>query len=141
MFAKKSLGQNFLNNKGIILKIAEAGKLNVGDIVVEIGPGQGALTESLLATEARVIAIEKDDRLISVLSEKFSSYINTKNFILIHGDVLEESILLKVMSEVGENSYKLIANIPYYITGQIIRTFLESNKTCLLYTSPSPRDH
>ncbi len=129
MFAKKSLGQNFLNNKGIIAKIAEAGKLNTGDTVVEIGPGQGALTEALLATGARVVAIEKDDRLISFLSEKFSSFIHTNNFILIHGDVLEEQILQKVIGIIGEDSYKLIANIPYYITGQIIRTFLESPKT------------
>lgn len=111
-FAKKSLGQNFLNNPGALTKIVEAGELKPGEIVLEIGPGKGALTEKLLETGAKVIAVEKDDRLVPFLEEKYGK---NPHFKLIHGDILELS-LEKILSE-GEKSFKIIANLPYYITG------------------------
>ena len=123
MLAKKSLGQNFLNNKTIIKKIVETGQVNSDDTVLEIGPGQGTLTAELLATGATVIAVEKDDRLIPFLSEMFAAEIKKGKFTLIHGDILEISLeTLKLK----DKKYKLIANIPYYITGFIIRMFLET---------------
>lgn len=88
-----------------------------GDLVLEIGPGMGVLTEALLATEANVVAIEKDDRLIPILEEKFKKEIASGRLKLVHGDVLEENFEIK--------NYKVVANIPYYITGQVIRKFLE----------------
>jgi len=119
--AKKSLGQNFLKSKIALLAMIKAGEINSNDVVLEIGPGQGALTEKILETGAKIIAVEKDDRLIEVLGEKFIKETKNNKFQLIHGDVLDldlHSLGLKA------NSYKLIANIPYYITGLIFRKFL-----------------
>lgn len=121
--AKKSLGQNFLNSKTVTRDIARAGGLSSTDTVLEIGPGKGFLTSELLASGANVIAVEKDDRMIPILSEKFAEQIKNKKFILIHGDILEELEMNKL--KLPQN-YKLVANIPYYLTGQIIRTFLEA---------------
>lgn len=124
MFAKKSLGQNFLNDQSALRAIIEAGEVKASDNVLEIGPGLGALTKKLLEAGAVVTAIEKDDRLIETLSETFKNEIEKGVFKLIHGDALEISI-----TELGfkSNNYKLIANIPYYITGQIIRRFTEND--------------
>ncbi len=119
--AKKSLGQNFLNSDGALSAIIEAGKVKKGDTVLEIGPGKGALTKNLLKTGAKVLAIEKDDRLIPVLQEMFAKEIKSGKFSLIHGDVLEFN---PTEHGLKEGKYKLIANIPYYITGELIRNFL-----------------
>ena len=119
--AKKSLGQNFLNSDGALSAIIEAGKVKKGDTVLEIGPGKGALTKNLLKTGAKVLAIEKDDRLIPVLEEMFEKEIKSGKFTLIHGDVLEFN---PTEHKLKEGKYKLIANIPYYITGELIRKFL-----------------
>lgn len=121
--AKKSLGQNFLNSKTVARDIVRAGELSSADTVLEIGPGKGFLTSELLSSGARVVAVEKDDRMIPLLAEKFSAEIKKRQFVLIHGDIIDE---------LGKNTlklphqYKLVANIPYYLTGQIIRIFLEA---------------
>ena len=122
--AKKSLGQNFLKSKTALLAMINAGEITSKDLVLEIGPGQGALTEKLLETGAKVIAIEKDDRLIELLNEKFKKETDKNQFNLIHGDILELDL-----SNIGlkNGNYKLIANIPYYITGLIFRKFLSGN--------------
>lgn len=117
MFAKKSLGQNFLNSPRIIERIADAANIVPGEIVLEIGPGKGVLTEALLARKAKVIALEKDDRLIPILSERFKKEIADGQLTLIHGDVTDDF-------DAPKESYKLVANIPYYITGEILRKFL-----------------
>jgi 16S rRNA (adenine1518-N6/adenine1519-N6)-dimethyltransferase len=119
---KKSLGQNFLKSTKALSDIVSAGKVSNKDTVLEIGPGKGALTEYLLATGAKVIAIEKDRELIPLLEERFAMEISEKRFVLIEADVLEfDPKKLKI------KNYKLIGNIPYYITGAIIRKFLESD--------------
>ncbi len=122
VFAKKSLGQNFLISPRIVDSIVMAGDLKPDDLVIEIGPGKGVLTEKLLATGARVKAIEKDYRLIPVLSEKFAAEIKMGKLELIHADILEISFSDLHIYE----SYKVIANIPYYITGALIRNFLST---------------
>ncbi|KKU81945.1 MAG: Ribosomal RNA small subunit methyltransferase A [Parcubacteria group bacterium GW2011_GWA1_47_8] len=121
--AKKTLGQNFLNSKSIARDIVRAGELAVKDTVLEIGPGKGFLTAELLASGAHVIAVEKDMRLIPFLAEKFAAEIRAGCFTLIEGDILE---IFETLDLPLPPSYKLIANIPYYITGQILRTFLEA---------------
>jgi len=125
ILAKKSLGQNFLKNGAIINEIVKVVQVAEMDTVLEIGPGQGVLTEALLATGATVIAVEKDDRLIDVLNEKFSDYISRGLFKLIHGDILDCSKSDFEQWGIREGKYKIVANIPYYITGQILRQFLE----------------
>ncbi|MFA5652002.1 MAG: 16S rRNA (adenine(1518)-N(6)/adenine(1519)-N(6))-dimethyltransferase RsmA [Candidatus Paceibacterota bacterium] len=124
IIAKKSLGQNFLKSKLALLAMIKAGEITNKDTVLEIGPGQGALTEKLLETGGKVIAVEKDDRLIEFLNEKFANEKKKGQFKLIHDDILEldlDTIGLK------NGNFKLIANIPYYITGLIFRKFLEGN--------------
>ncbi|MES2059502.1 MAG: 16S rRNA (adenine(1518)-N(6)/adenine(1519)-N(6))-dimethyltransferase RsmA [Patescibacteria group bacterium] len=123
--AKKSLGQNFLRSQGALRMIVSAGKVKAGDIVLEIGPGRGALTAKLLEAGAKVIAIEKDRLLIPILTEKFQTEIAENKLKIIEGDILEMSAkeIFPHVGHVGE--YKLIANIPYYITGAVVRKFLE----------------
>lgn len=123
MRAKKSLGQHFLKSKRAIAKIISAAQLTTGDVVLEIGPGKGALTKALLESGARVIAIEKDSDMIEVLEKMFASEIALRQLQIIHGDIL--TIDIEPLLQANEaTSYKLVANIPYYITGEIIRRFL-----------------
>jgi 16S rRNA (adenine1518-N6/adenine1519-N6)-dimethyltransferase len=117
--AKKSLGQNFLRSESAIKEIVSSAKIKEGDLVLEIGPGKGALTEKLLLAGARVLAIEKDSRLIEELKEKFSAFAD--KFYLIEGDILDFEPRVTI-----KEPYKLVANIPYYLTGLIIRKFLEN---------------
>ncbi|HEY4512381.1 MAG TPA: 16S rRNA (adenine(1518)-N(6)/adenine(1519)-N(6))-dimethyltransferase RsmA [Candidatus Paceibacterota bacterium] len=126
-YAKKSLGQNFLRSKSALRAMVEAGKIREGEMVLEIGPGRGALTEKLLEAGASVVAVEKDEALIPILREKFAKEISEKRFFLIHADILDLSAsdILKANKLTSSQAYKLIANIPYYITGAVIRKFLE----------------
>lgn len=119
MKAKKSLGQNFLTSTKIAGDIVRAAKVVESDVALEIGPGKGMLTNELLKTGAHVIAIEKDSELIPVLQKKFIDEIESGQLELIEGDALT------VRNRIT-HSYKLVANIPYYITGEIIRKFLTS---------------
>ncbi len=118
MKAKKSLGQNFLTSIPARIAIVNAGNLTSGDTVLEIGPGRGFLTQGLLETGANVVALEKDRELLPVLTEQFSNY---KNFTLIEGDALEFD---PSTFHLPPSTYKLIANIPYYITGAILSRYL-----------------
>lgn len=124
MQPKKSLGQNFLRDKQILAKIMEVTSLKSDDFVIEIGPGEGVLTEKLLRTAKKVIAIEIDKSLSEKLKKRFA---NKENFELISGDILKIN-LPKLIEEqkLESDGYKVIANIPYYITSPIIRLFLET---------------
>lgn len=119
--AKKSLGQHFLKNATIAREIAAAAELRPGDTVVEVGPGTGALTEPLLATKAKVIAIEADGRAMDILRERFPEATKGGYLKLIHGDIREISL---ADLPITEGEYAVAANIPYYISGQLFRFFL-----------------
>ena len=119
---KKSLGQHFLNNSRVPELMAEAGSVGKGDVVLEIGPGTGALTRELLKRGATVIAIEADIRAIETLKEGFSTEIMAKKLTILHGDVRE--IDLKTLG-LRPRAFKIVANIPYYLSGFLFRTFLE----------------
>ncbi len=121
--AKKSLGQNFLKSEKALNLMVSAGSIDNNDIVIEIGPGKGVLTEKLLEKAKKVVAIEKDRDLIEILEEKFKKEIGDGKLEIINDDCLEFDPS-KTKSFSGK--YKIIANIPYYITGAIIRKFLES---------------
>jgi 16S rRNA (adenine1518-N6/adenine1519-N6)-dimethyltransferase len=131
VYAKKSLGQNFLKSGSALRAIIVAGEIEPKDIILEIGPGKGALTKKLLETGAKIIAIEKDRELIPYLEEKFAPEIKSKQLVLIEGDILDLTMaqILKasklLSTKLPSFSYKLIANIPYYITGEVIRKFFE----------------
>jgi 16S rRNA (adenine1518-N6/adenine1519-N6)-dimethyltransferase len=120
--AKKSLGQHFLNSPAALAKIIEAGELKSDEIVLEIGPGTGVLTQALLATGTRVVAVEKDQRAFDLLKEKFAAQLASKSLSLHLGDILTADL---ASLGLADGSYKLVANIPYYITGMILERFLE----------------
>lgn len=124
MYAKKSLGQNFLKSERALDKIIEAGKLQAGEVVLEIGPGRGALTERVLESGAKVVAVEKDDMLHEFLKDKFANETSSGQLTLIHTDILDFDISDHLKKD---SDYKLIANIPYNITGAIFKKFLETN--------------
>jgi len=121
--AKKHLGQHFLNSQSAINAIVEAGEIKKTDIILEIGPGRGILTTALLTKAKQVIAVEKDVDLMPELQNKFSKEITSGRLYLISQDVLNLNF---EKYRIKTNGYKLIANIPYYITGQIFRKFLET---------------
>ena len=121
---KKSLGQNFLKSGKIAQEIVEAGEVGPEDIVLEVGPGKGILTEELLKKAKKVVAVEKDEQLAEFLKEKFATEINNGKLEIIFGDILQSQIS-NLKSK--KFKYKIIANIPYYITSRFLRTFLESD--------------
>src|ERR1035437_5355248 len=120
VFAKKSLGQNFLMHARIAERIALSAKLPADAVVFEIGPGTGMLTRELLKLSGKVIALEADHGLFEKLQSDFASEIASGRLELISGDIrtFDISSLPK--------GYALVANIPYYLTGEIFRMFLES---------------
>lgn len=149
---KKSLGQNFLTDPKILQKIADAAQIEKTDTVLEVGPGKGALTEILLKQAAKVVAVEKDSELVLELKEKFIEEIKNQKLEIIEGDILDfadskefysrfarkfsaENFLspapvapTKARSNkiLSSNQFKLVGNIPYYITGALFKKFLES---------------
>ena len=118
--AKKSLGQNFLKSNLALKKIVEAGEIKESDIILEIGPGKGALTEQLLQAGVKVIAVEKDNELFEILKTKFAPELASGSLVLVHDDILE----FNIESLPAQAGYKVIANIPYNITGAILKKFL-----------------
>lgn len=123
----KSLGQNFLNDQNVIDKIVEGSEIDEQTLVVEIGPGEGALTTELVEVAGHVIAIELDDRLIPILRTKFALH---DNFEVIHEDVLSvdiKSIVSENMAKRGLTKTKIVGNLPYYITTPIITKLIESD--------------
>jgi 16S rRNA (adenine1518-N6/adenine1519-N6)-dimethyltransferase len=119
-FAKKNLGQNFLNSMEIRDGIlAAAGEISERKIL-EVGPGLGFLTEGLLAAGAQVTAIDLDDRVIPLLQKKFAPQKEAGQFELYHGSILD----FDLDEAFGSDSYSCIANIPYHITGPILRRLL-----------------
>ena len=115
------LGQHFLTGLWAARALARAADISLGETVLEIGPGKGALTRELLATNARVVAIEKDAALVGHLQEKFAQEIESGALKIILDDV--RNIIPEELGLVS-GKYVLAANIPYYITGEIVRQFL-----------------
>ncbi len=127
MKLKKSLGQNFLQDQTILNKIVSSARLEKNDLVIEIGPGAGALTEKLVAQVKKILAIEIDERLVELLTKNF---FNNPKVKIIQQDILQgnlNKLLLNFTnSSIQTIQYKVVANIPYYITSPIIRLLLEA---------------
>jgi 16S rRNA (adenine1518-N6/adenine1519-N6)-dimethyltransferase len=129
--ARKSLGQHFLINSGVLNKITDAADLKSSDIVIEVGPGPGVLTAELIKKAGYVIAVEVDRAMVELLKETFYY---ADNLSLITGDILETEPLDLIQHEKDRfpadlktaTKYKLVANLPYYITQPIIRHFCEA---------------
>jgi 16S rRNA (adenine1518-N6/adenine1519-N6)-dimethyltransferase len=120
--ARKGLGQHFLIDGGVLGVILAAAEISPDDIIVEVGPGLGILTEALAKKAGGVIAIELDDRLAALLKKTLASF---DNVTIINDDVLniEPGELLRRQ---GNPDYKVVANLPYYITSPVLRHFLEA---------------
>jgi 16S rRNA (adenine1518-N6/adenine1519-N6)-dimethyltransferase len=114
---KQSLGQNFLYDEGLLARIVAAADLSSGDAVLEIGPGLGALTRQLAQAAGRVVAVELDDRLLPVLRYELEPFANVE---IIHGDILSFDPTSRF-----DGPFVVVANVPYYITGAILRRLLE----------------
>lgn len=120
----KKLGQNFLIDEEVISEIIEGSSITSDSLVIEIGPGMGALTEHLVERAGRLIAVELDDRLIPILEVKMFGY---DNFELIHGDILEvdlADIIQKNKEKYNLKDVRIVGNLPYYITTPIITKLL-----------------
>lgn len=126
---KKGLGQNFLIDPAHRSHIVAAAELTPDDTVLEVGPGPGVLTELIAAQAGRVIAVELDDRLIPFLRQRFA---DQPQVTIVHGDILKLDIGAQVLGAERDQSpfpnphYKVIANLPYYITSAAVRHLLEA---------------
>jgi 16S rRNA (adenine1518-N6/adenine1519-N6)-dimethyltransferase len=120
--ANKFLGQNFLIDQKVVEDMIEAADLKGSETVLEVGPGLGILTEEIARKKCKVLAMEKDKNLIPYLTDKFK---NNKNIEIKSGDILREKISFK--------NYKIIANLPFYLTSHFLRVFLEyANKPSVM---------
>lgn len=122
---KKSLGQHFLTSNVVPTWMCDAARVTAGDIVLEIGPGTGVLTREILARGATVIALEADARAVAVLEESFAHEIGNKRLILYHTDVRKTAFAS--IPQLRDHQYKVVANIPYYLSGMLFRELLESS--------------
>ncbi len=121
--ANKSLGQNFLIDDEIVAQIVNSAQVSKEDLVIEIGPGLGTLTARLLEKAGKVVAIELDDRMLKILTDRFRIY---DNFELLHNDVLKVDLKQLISANKEQYSHvKIVANLPYYITTPIIMKLLE----------------
>ena len=135
---KKGLGQNFLVDPAHRARIVAAAELTRDDTVLEIGPGPGVLTELIAEQAGRVIAVELDDRLIPLLRNRFASQPHVS---IVHADILKVDVGALMTKDEGRRTdigassvfgrssfvgYKVIANLPYYLTSAVIRQLLES---------------
>jgi 16S rRNA (adenine1518-N6/adenine1519-N6)-dimethyltransferase len=124
---KKSLGQHFLVDEAVLENILSAAELSPGDIVVEVGPGLGILTEGLAKQRARVIAVELDSKLVALLKKRLAAFPDVK---IVHADILKVTPQRLLQNNLSASElvrgYKVIANLPYYITSPVLRHFLEA---------------
>jgi 16S rRNA (adenine1518-N6/adenine1519-N6)-dimethyltransferase len=121
-FPIRRLGQNFLIDKGILKKIIEVAELSEKDIVLEIGPGIGNLTIEIAKKAKKVIAIEKDKRMVEILGERL------KEERIENVEIVNEDVLKFLPSFKPKKDYKVVANIPYYLTSRLIRNLLEAKR-------------
>lgn len=117
---QKKLGQNFLVDKGAISRVLEAADVKKNDIVLEIGPGTGNLTQELVKLAGKVVAIEKDMEMVKILKENMGEYGNLE---ILQADARN---FKPETSSLESRSYKVVANIPFYLTAYLIRSFLEA---------------
>jgi 16S rRNA (adenine1518-N6/adenine1519-N6)-dimethyltransferase len=127
MKPKKLLGQHFLKSLEVVQKIVETAGVSEKDTILEVGPGRGVLTKALLERAGKVIAVEKDEQLRPFLENLFQKEIKQGTLELVFGDILQ--FAKEEPSREGSSfaNYKVVANIPYYITGELLRLFLSGD--------------
>jgi len=114
----KGLGQNFLVNKGAVKRVINAADIKPDEVILEVGPGLGALTEELAKKAKKVIAVEKDRKMVEILKETLKGF---ENIEIVQGDILK--LRLKI-----PKPYKIVANLPFHLTAPVVRKFLETAK-------------
>lgn len=119
--ARKALGQNFLVDRNVVARIADAVDIGPEDRILEVGPGKGALTELLAARCARLVAVELDTRLVPVLRREFSGNHRVE---IVHDDILKLDLRSLLASE-GDGRWKVAANLPYNISTPVLFKFLD----------------
>jgi len=117
--ARKGFGQNFLIDRGVLDKIIAAAGIENTDTVVEVGPGLGVLTRALAEKAGKVVSVELDRNMVDLLRETMAG---VPNVAIVERDILDTP----PESLIGESNYKVVANLPYYITSPVLRHFLES---------------
>ena len=123
--ARKSLSQNFLTDRNVIEKIIATARIEEGDIVLEVGPGPGALTELLIEKAPNLTAIEKDEQMASALAGRFEG----SSLRIIPADILEWDIEQWASQHANSKKLKVLSNLPYQITSPFLGRFLPMNKT------------
>jgi 16S rRNA (adenine1518-N6/adenine1519-N6)-dimethyltransferase len=118
----KSLGQNFLIDEGTVNRIVMNAEVGPGDVVLEVGPGIGVMTQVLAAHAEKVVAVEIDSSLLPVLAETLEG---CHNVTVVHGDILEVDVRALIAEHFGDRKPKVVANLPYYVTTPILMRFLE----------------
>jgi len=116
----KRLGQNFLVDINVVRKVVKSANLQPEDVVVEIGPGIGILTQQIAKKAKQVVGVEKDPKMIEILRETLRDY---KNIRIVNADILKINIANYLTAT---TNYKVVANLPYYIVSPIIRKFLRN---------------
>jgi len=120
----KKMGQNFLTNKSIAQKIVKSAEIGNEDFVLEVGPGLGILTKELAGTALKVLAVEKDKKLIALLKEELNNF---KNIEIINADILK-LLRTNAAQNLCPKNYKVAANLPFNIASAVIRGFLEAER-------------
>lgn len=135
---RKELGQNFLRDGNIARNIVRALDAQPQDTIIEVGPGEGALTQLLLETQiTRCIAVEFDKRAVEMLGAKFSQEMSSSRLHIVHSDILKTSIA-GLLQDSGNQRTKLIGNIPYYITSDILFWLFDEWARMLIAGSQAP---
>ncbi len=129
LWAKKGLGQNFLVDEKALESIVSSADLQKTDHVIEVGPGTGYLTEKLLQKAGHVTSVELDKQMCEILKERFGE---DEKFTLVNEDILDSDVISEARrrgsasAPSGVHTYKVVANIPYYITSPLLKKFLQS---------------
>jgi 16S rRNA (adenine1518-N6/adenine1519-N6)-dimethyltransferase len=119
----ENLGQHFLEDQSVVTDIISAGEISKDDTVLEIGPGKGVLTEQLLQKSSRVVAVEKDPGLVKLLHNKFTTEIADNVLDIVKGDIRDYDL----SNLVDKSHYRVTANIPYYLTSELLQKLLQSD--------------
>ena len=139
---RHALGQNFLIDHNLLAKLLNAANLKPGELILEVGPGTGTLTEALLAQGCRVLACEMDTNLASLLADRITSQGHAERFRLVQGDCLALGKRLNnaVANAIGDEPFKLVANLPYNAATPLILTLLIDHPRCSLIAATIQRE-
>lgn len=139
---RHALGQNFLIDHNLLAKLLNAANLKPGELILEVGPGTGTLTEALLAQGCRVLACEMDTNLASLLADRITSQGHAERFRLVQGDCLALGKRLNnaVANAIGDEPFKLVANLPYNAATPLILSLLIDHPRCSLIAATIQRE-